>query len=92
MGRYTSEALTAAFRGLGLNATALPPPDETILKIGRANTSCKECLPLILTTGSLLHYISGRSRGEVVVYFMPTSLGLPFRTVFCFHGRSRYAP
>ncbi len=75
MGRYTSESLTAVFRGLGLNAVALPPPDETVLKIGRANTSCKECLPLILTTGSLLHYVSNRREGEVVVYFMPTGLG-----------------
>jgi predicted nucleotide-binding protein (sugar kinase/HSP70/actin superfamily) len=75
MGRYTSESLTAVFRGLGLNALALPPSDETVLKIGRANTSCKECLPLILTTGALLHYVSNRREGEVVVYFMPTGLG-----------------
>jgi len=75
MGRYTSESLTAVFRGLGLNAVALPPPDETVLKIGRANTSCKECLPLILTTGGLLHYVANRRPDEIVVYFMPTGLG-----------------
>jgi predicted nucleotide-binding protein (sugar kinase/HSP70/actin superfamily) len=47
-----------------------------VLKLGRANTSCKECLPLILTTGTLLNYIhNGRKDGEVLVYFMPTGSG-----------------
>ena len=44
--------------------------------MGRANTSCKECLPLILTTGTLLNYLrNGRRPDEVVVYFMPTGSG-----------------
>jgi hypothetical protein len=57
MGRIGTACLAAAFRGMGLNAKAHPPATEADLKTGRANTSCKECLPLILTTGTLLNYI-----------------------------------
>ncbi len=76
MGRFSSEALAAAFRASGVRATALPPADESALKTGRANTSCKECLPLQLTTGSLLNYIQDRkSEDQVLVYFMATASG-----------------
>jgi predicted nucleotide-binding protein (sugar kinase/HSP70/actin superfamily) len=76
MGRLATEALTATFRGAGFNAKAHPPADEAVLKLGRANTSCKECLPLILTTGTLLSYIhNGRRPDEVLVYFMLTGSG-----------------
>ena len=76
MGELGSNALAASFRSAGVNAKALPPGDELILKIGRGHTSCKECLPLILTTGSLLHYVhTQRSPGEVIVYFMPNGSG-----------------
>ncbi len=76
MGRLGSEALAAVFRGLGFNASAHPPADEAILKLGRGNTSCKECLPLILTTGTLLSYLkNGRRADETVIYFMPTGSG-----------------
>jgi hypothetical protein len=76
MGRLGSEAFAAVFRQSGVRAVALPPADESILKIGRANTSCKECLPLILTTGSLLNYIRNKKRpDEVIVYFMATGSG-----------------
>jgi len=53
MGKLASEALAAVFNGLGINAIAHPPADESILKLGRGHTTCKECLPLILTTGWL---------------------------------------
>jgi predicted nucleotide-binding protein (sugar kinase/HSP70/actin superfamily) len=44
--------------------------------MGRANTSCKECLPLILTTGTLLSYIrNGKRDDEVLVYFFATGSG-----------------
>ena len=76
MGRLGTEALAAVFRQSGVRAVPLPPADESILKIGRANTSCKECLPLILTTGSLLNYIrTQKLPNEVVVYFMATGSG-----------------
>ena len=47
-----------------------------MLKIGRAYTSGKECLPLILTTGTLLNYVNnGRRSDEILVYFMVTGSG-----------------
>jgi predicted CoA-substrate-specific enzyme activase len=76
MGRLGTEAFGAIFRQSGIRAIALPPADESILKMGRANTSCKECLPLILTTGSLLNYIRTKKRSdEIIVYFMATGSG-----------------
>ncbi len=76
MGGLSSESLAAVFRGGGYNARAHKPADEAVLKLGRGNTSCKECLPLILTTGTLLNYIRNNRRAdEVVVFFMPTGTG-----------------
>ena len=76
MGRYGSESFAALIRGFGMNAVAHRESDEAVLKLGRANTSCKECLPLILTTGTLLSYIrNGKRPDEVLVYFMPTGCG-----------------
>ncbi|MEJ2165098.1 MAG: acyl-CoA dehydratase activase [Desulfobacterales bacterium] len=76
MGRYGSEAFAAILRGYGFNAVAHRPSDEAVLKLGRANTTCKECLPLILTTGTLLSYIrNGKRSDEVLVYFFVTGSG-----------------
>jgi predicted CoA-substrate-specific enzyme activase len=76
MGRLGSEAFAGILKGYGLHAKAARENDEAILKLGRANTSCKECLPLILTTGTLLSYIgNGKRPDEVLVYFMPTGSG-----------------
>ena len=76
MGELATESMAAIFRGRGFNAKAHPPADETVLKLGRAHTSCKECLPLILTTGTLLNYIQHKKQeSEVLVYFMPTGSG-----------------
>ncbi|MCK5231309.1 MAG: activase, partial [Desulfobulbaceae bacterium] len=76
MGRIGTDALGAVFRGLGLHGGAHSPADEAILKLGRANTSCKECLPLILTTGTLLNYVYNvKKEDEILVYFMPTGAG-----------------
>ena len=75
MGKLGSEGIAAVFRGVGVNAVAHPPSDENVLKIGRGNTSCKECLPLILTTGTLLNYVSHRKPGEVIVYLLATGSG-----------------
>jgi predicted CoA-substrate-specific enzyme activase len=76
MGRLGSQAIAAVFNGLGIHAIAHPPADEAILKLGLGHTSCKECLPLILTTGSLLNYIHTRRKpGEILVYFMATGSG-----------------
>lgn len=76
MGDLSSQALAAAFRHEGFNARAHPPADEAVLKLGRAHTSCKECLPLILTTGTLIQAARDQRRnGQVLVYFMATGSG-----------------
>mgnify|MGYP001818274063 CR=1 FL=1 len=76
MGRLASECLAAVFQGKGFNAKAYPPATEADLKTGRANTSCKECLPLILTTGTLLNYVRNEKKpDEVLVYLMAGGIG-----------------
>jgi len=76
MGNYLSEAAAAVFSSEGIRASALPAADEEVLKLGRGNTSCKECLPLLLTVGSLLKYLNCRKNNdELLVYFMPTASG-----------------
>lgn len=76
MGRTTTELASSVFKGIGFNAESVPLPDFKTLMIGRSNTSCKECLPLILTTGSLLDYIQKRqNKDELLLYFMPTATG-----------------
>ncbi len=76
MGKLATESLAAIFRSNGFNAVVHPPSDETVLKLGRANTSCKECLPLILTTGTMLRYIFNEKKSDdVLAYFMLTGSG-----------------
>ncbi len=76
MGRFAHEALVNAFKKIGINAYGLPPADEEVLKIGRGNSTCKECLPLQTTVGSMLHYFwHNRPGGEITAYFMPGAGG-----------------
>jgi len=76
MGRFGHPLLTRSFARVGVQAVALPPADEEILKLGRGNSSCKECLPLQTTVGSMLHYLKNiRPAGECTVYFMPSAVG-----------------
>ncbi len=76
MGRLTTELLGAVLRGAGFKVVVLPPADESILKVGRAQASCKECLPLIITAGGLLDYANAKRRDdEIVVYFMASASG-----------------
>jgi predicted CoA-substrate-specific enzyme activase len=76
MGRFAHEALVKTFRKVGINAHGLPPADEEALKIGRGNSTCKECLPLQTTVGSMLKYFwHDRPEGEVTAYFMPGAGG-----------------
>jgi len=76
MGQFHVDVAAAIFRSAGVRATALPDSDEEVLKLGRGNTTCKECLPLQLTVGSLLKYLRDRKDpDELLVYFMPTAGG-----------------
>jgi predicted CoA-substrate-specific enzyme activase len=72
MGYVGSRYLAASFRKVGIDAEALLAPTENELHLGRANSTCKECLPLILTVGSLLNYLNNhQNENKTFVYFMP---------------------
>lgn len=76
MGDTASKCIAASMRYAGLNATALEPPGQTELNFGKGLATCKECLPLILTAGSLVKYLDERpDTDEIVVYFMPDTDG-----------------
>jgi len=70
MGRYLTEAGVAAVRSYGYNAKMVVPPDYESLSIGKANSSCKECLPYIVMAGSLLYYVKNRKPGEKIAFFI----------------------
>jgi len=72
MGQIATRFLAATFKKVGVDAVALPTATEVELQLGRANSTCKECLPLILTVGSLLSYLSRhQDENKLWVYFMP---------------------
>ena len=75
MGELSTKALTSAFKTLKINCQELPVPDMDTLKAGRANTTCKECLPMILTTGSMIEYLNNRPEEEITLFFMPHGAG-----------------
>jgi len=76
MGRYGSQAFAAAFNYFGINAEALPPYKLEDLNAGKSCSSCKECLPLILTAGSLTNYCENYKRSdETLLYFMAEGEG-----------------
>lgn len=76
MGRTTSEVGAAIFQGLGFQSEAVRLPDVKTLMTGKANSGCKECLPLILTVGSMIEYVEKyRPADELTAYFMPTANG-----------------
>jgi predicted nucleotide-binding protein (sugar kinase/HSP70/actin superfamily) len=60
-------------RSMGINSAPMPIADEECLKIGRLYTSGKECLPMVVTLGSLLKY-SKTDEGDLS-YFMPRAGG-----------------
>lgn len=76
MGSHSSEAFAALFRSMGVNARALPVPDFETLQTGKGHATGKECLPYILTTGSLLEYAKKRNgNGKKALFFMPNGYG-----------------
>lgn len=76
MGEIGAKMLAATLSYVGANTVALPTPSEKELNFGRGYTSCKECLPLLLTFGSLVRYIEEKWNGEdILVNFMPEASG-----------------
>jgi predicted CoA-substrate-specific enzyme activase len=75
MSDWGTSLLAKSFARVGVHAIALPPADEATLNLGRGNTSCKECLPLQTTVGSLLRHLEQRPAEEVTLYFMASTDG-----------------
>jgi predicted CoA-substrate-specific enzyme activase len=75
MSRFGTPLLARAFGRINVRAEALPPADEQALKLGRGNSSCKECLPLQTTIGAMLQYMYNRPGDEVAAYYMPSAEG-----------------
>lgn len=77
MGAESNRLLAAAFTRSGVQARALPAPGGRELALGRRHSTCKECLPLQLTVGSLLARLQDQppAAGEQWVYFMPETSG-----------------
>lgn len=91
MGKYSTQAFSAICRSAGMNSRPLDVPTTETLKHGRGHTTCKECLPFIITTGSLVEYCrnnlqNGNSKNlpglklngkkeKKVLFFMPHGYG-----------------
>ena len=69
------EILAACLRGLGLRAETLPPVDAETLRVGRRVTSGKECVPITMTLGGLLHRVRQAGADERFVFTMPGGNG-----------------
>ncbi|MBM4143021.1 MAG: CoA activase [Lentisphaerae bacterium] len=70
-----AEVLAACLRADGYRCEALPLPDRDALALGRACTSGKECLPAVVTLGSLLQRLERGAGGERLAFLMPTASG-----------------
>lgn len=71
MGKYLTEGGTATLRREGFNAKMVDYPDIASLGVGKANSSCKECLPYIILVGSLLDYVKKHKKeNEKVGFFI----------------------
>jgi len=76
MGRFSTDAFSAIFRSFGINSRPLPVPTFETLKYGRNVTTCKECLPFLLTSGSLIEYVrENKDKGRKILFFMTYGYG-----------------
>lgn len=76
MGETGTGFLAAAMRRFGIRTTAIPAPGPEEMSLGKSVTSCKECLPYTLTTGSLFRYLAERKKqDEVLICFLPEANG-----------------
>nr|WP_320132381.1 acyl-CoA dehydratase activase [uncultured Holophaga sp.] len=76
MGERASRYIASTFRHFNMRAETLPVPGEPDLKVGRANSTCKECLPFTLVMGACLRYMETRQDpDEITVFFLPESAG-----------------
>jgi predicted nucleotide-binding protein (sugar kinase/HSP70/actin superfamily) len=76
---FSAEANAAVFRSAGINARMIPVSDNNTLLCGRKNSSCKECLPYILTTGMFLNYIENEKDPDKITLFLMGAANGPCR-------------
>lgn len=69
MGRFLTEGGVAALNGEGYHAKIVDQPTSESLGTGKANSSCKECLPYIILVGSLLEYVKKYKRPDEIIAF-----------------------
>jgi predicted CoA-substrate-specific enzyme activase len=70
-----AEIVAAILRAEGMRAEALPVPDRAAINLGRRCTSGKECLPFIVTLGSVLKRVQEGQPGEKYALFMAKGNG-----------------
>ncbi len=76
MGKYGTDAFSAAFRYCGINSEPHPENTFEILKIGRGLTTSKECIPLTLCAGAMVnHQMNNPNPDEITLMFMVTGCG-----------------
>ncbi len=75
MGELSTVAFSAIMKAHGYNAMAIPVATMETLKYGRKVSNCKECLPFILTTGSMIEYLREKKSDKITLFFMPKGGG-----------------
>jgi predicted CoA-substrate-specific enzyme activase len=71
----SSTVLAAGLRGVGLRAETLAPVTSEVMHAGRRVTSGKECVPVVMTLGGLLHRVRCGAPDERFVFTMPGGNG-----------------
>ncbi len=67
--------VSAAMRGYGYNAIALPDETPDVYSIGKSLTRGGECIPAAVTIGNIVKYMKESGTGDKFAVFMPTSTG-----------------
>ncbi|MCL2039369.1 MAG: hypothetical protein FWG85_02940 [Bacteroidetes bacterium] len=76
MNDITSRLFASAFKSCGIDSVALDIHTAEAMKYGRTVASGKECLPIILMAGNLLHYMKNNWDGKKhLVYFQVQGAG-----------------
>ena len=86
LGEISTDFLAASMQRDNIRYKVLSHASEAALKMGRNNSSCKECLPLQLTAGALLEHLENRDENEIALFLMPKAKGtMPLRAIFRVH-------
>jgi predicted nucleotide-binding protein (sugar kinase/HSP70/actin superfamily) len=71
-----AEFAAAALRSEGFRAEAMPFSNRDDVRMGRKYTSGKECVPMMLTLGTLLNRVEReQNKDQTFAYFLPTAKG-----------------